>query len=254
MPTELFFPAFIAGILMFLAPCTLPLIPGFLAFISGVSPQELEDPEKMKKAHWRIWWNGVLYVVGFSTVFILFGSIFGLGGAGLSQYQHIIARVGGVLIIFFGIYMLGGSQWKILSFLNSEKKFHPTNMLQPGQPISSFLFGVIFALGWSPCIGPILGTILLLASTTATAGQGAILLTIFALGLAIPFLILAASIGSAIGFIKKVSRYLSIISKIGGVFLILLGVLMLFDNLEVWNGIMYKAFAFINYDSLLDYL
>lgn len=254
MATELLFPAFIAGILTFLAPCTLPLVPGYLAFISGVTPQDLEKPERMKKAHWRIFWNGVLYVVGFSAVFVLLGSFFGLGGAALVKYQHILARVGGVLVILFGIYMLGASQWKVFSFLNSEKKFHFTKALKPGRPVSSFLFGAIFALGWSPCIGPVLGTILLLASTTATVSQGALLLAVFALGLAIPFLILAASIGSATVFVKKISRYLSIISKIGGVFLILLGVLMLFNHLEVWNGIVYRAFSFINYDSLLDYL
>ena len=254
MPTELFFPAFLAGILTFLAPCTLPLVPGYLAFISGIAPEDLDNPDTSLKAHLQIFWNGLLYVIGFSVVFVLFGSIFSLGGSVLVKNQDLLAQIGGVIVILFGVYLVGGSKWRIFSFLNSEKKLHVNRLIKPGQPLSSLLFGAVFAFGWSPCIGPVLGTILLLASTTATVGQGALLLTIFALGLGIPFLILAIAFSSATLLIKRISKYLSIISKIGGVFLIVLGLLLLFDQLSVWYGFAYNLFSFLNYDGTLDYL
>lgn len=254
MAAELIFPAFLAGLLTFLAPCTLPLLPGYVAFISGVTPEELKNPKILHQNHWRIFRNGLLYVLGFSVVFILFGSLFGLGGAALFQYRHILNQIGGVLVILFGFYLVGGHKWKGFSFLNSEKRLHLSTIVKPGSPWSSFLFGAVFALGWSPCIGPVLGTILLLASTTATLAQGAFLLAVFSLGLGIPFLILAAGIGSATRYVHRISKYLGTISKIGGVFIIILGLLLLFDQLSVWNGLLYRLFSFLEYESLLNYL
>lgn len=254
MPSELIFPAFVAGLLTFLAPCTLPLIPGYLAFISGIAPEDLENPETSLKSHLLIFWNGLLYVIGFSVVFIVFGSVFALGGSSLAQHQDILARIGGVVVILFGVYLIGGSSWKIFAFLNSERKLHINGFVKPGRPLSSLLFGAVFAFGWSPCIGPVLGTILLLASTTGTAAEGAFLLSVFAIGLGIPFLLLAIAFSSATLVVKKLTKYLGLISKIGGVFLIALGLLLLFDQLSVWYGFAYKIFGFLNYEGLLDFL
>lgn len=251
MDFSLIIPAFIAGILTFLAPCTLPLVPGYLGFISGVSIHDLQDPTKAKIARRKIFLNGVLYVIGFSLVFIMLGSLFGLGGAALVKYRIWLSRIGGIFVIFFGLFMMGILK---LPFLNVEKHVGSIQALKPGNPVSSLIFGATFAFGWTPCVGPILGSILTLAASSATIGRGAFLLAIFSLGLAVPFLIIAASIGSASTYLAKISKYLNVISVIGGVFLVFLGILLLTNKLGVWIAYFYQWFDFINYESLLDYL
>lgn len=251
MDFSLIIPAFIAGILTFLAPCTLPLVPGYLGFISGVSATDLHDPSKSKIARRKIFLNGILYVVGFSLVFIVLGSLFGLGGAALVTYRLWFSRIGGIFVIFFGLFVIGILK---LPFLNVEKHIGGVKALKPGSPTSSLIFGAAFAFGWTPCVGPILGSILTLAASSATIGQGAFLLAVFSLGLAVPFLIIAASIGSASAYLAKISKYLNVISVIGGVFLVFLGILLLTDKLGVWIAYFYQWFDFINYESLLDYL
>lgn len=251
MDTTLIIPAFIAGILTFLAPCTLPLVPGYLGFISGVSTQDLQDPSKAKLARRKIFLNGVLYVLGFSLVFIILGSLFGLGGSALVQYRLWLSRIGGIFVIFFGLFMMGILK---LPFLNVEKHVTSVKALKPGNPVSSLIFGAAFAFGWTPCVGPILGSILTLAASTATIGQGAILLAIFSLGLAVPFLVIAAGIGSASKYLTKLSKYLNVISFVGGIFLVFLGILLLTNKFGVWIAYFYQWFNFINYDRLLDYL
>ncbi|MBI2046362.1 MAG: sulfite exporter TauE/SafE family protein [Parcubacteria group bacterium] len=251
MDFSLVIPAFIAGVLTFLAPCTLPLVPGYLGFISGVSAQDLQDPLKSKSARKKIFLNGLLFVVGFSLVFILLGSLFGLGGSVLAQYRIWLSRIGGIFVILFGLFMMGVLR---LPFLNVEKNIGRIKALKPGNPASSLIFGATFAFGWTPCVGPILGSILTLAAASATVGQGAFLLSVFSLGLAVPFLIIAIGIGSASNHISKLSKYLNIISMIGGLFLIFLGILLLTNKLGVWIAYFYQWFNFINYERLLDYL
>lgn len=251
MDFSLIIPAFIAGILTFLAPCTLPLVPGYLGFISGVSASDLQDPSKAKIARRKIFLNGVLYVIGFSLVFIILGSLFGLGGATLVKYRIWLSRIGGIFVIFFGLFMMGILK---LPFLNVEKHVGSVKALKPGNPISSLIFGATFAFGWTPCVGPILGSILTLAASLATIGQGAFLLAIFSLGLAVPFLIIAASISSASVYLAKVSKYLNAISFVGGIFLVFLGALLLTNSLASWISYFYQLFNFINYEGLLDYL
>jgi cytochrome c-type biogenesis protein len=251
MDFSLIIPAFIAGILTFLAPCTLPLVPGYLGFISGVSTNDLQDPRRSRSARRKIFLNGVLYVIGFSLVFIMLGSLFGLGGATLVKYRIWLSRIGGVFIIFFGLFMMGILK---LPFLNVEKHIGSAKALKPGNPVSSLIFGATFAFGWTPCVGPILGAILTLAAASATVGQGAFLLSVFSLGLSVPFLVIAASIGSASSYLARASRYLNGISFIGGVFLIFLGILLVTNNLTAWISYFYQMFEFINYDRLLDYL
>jgi len=251
---SLIIPAFIAGLLTFIAPCTLPLVPGYLGFISGVSLEKLNDPLKSKELRRKIFLNGVLYVLGFSLVFIILGSLFGLGGAALVKYRVWLSRIGGVFVILFGIYMLGVFRIPFLSFLNSEKQFPILKFVKPGKPLSSFIFGTAFAFGWTPCVGPILASILFLASTSATVAGGAFLLAVFSLGLAIPFLIIALSIGSASNYLNKISRYLRWVSVIGGIFLIFIGILLVTDKFAFWLSYSFRLFNFINYDNLLDYL
>ena len=254
MSLSLIIPSFIAGVLTFLAPCTLPLVPAYLGFISGVSTHDLKDPEKLKAVRKKVFLNGLLYVIGFSGVFILLGVIFGLGGVALAGYQDVLSRVGGAFVILFALYMLGASNISFLSFLNFERHIKISGKLKPGKPSSSLILGATFAFGWTPCVGPILGSILLLATSTATITQGALLLAVFSLGLGLPFLIIALGIGHATQTIKKITKHLPKISLVGGVFLLFLGILLVTNMMEVWLQFAYKIFSFINYDALLNYL
>ncbi|MBI5729069.1 MAG: sulfite exporter TauE/SafE family protein [Candidatus Magasanikbacteria bacterium] len=250
MSLALIFSSFIAGLVTFLAPCTLPLVPGYLGFISGVALGDLKDPNKAKIAKWKIFFNGLWYIAGFSLVFIVLGSLFGLGGVLLAEYRHWLSRLGGIFIIIFGLYMMHLLR---IPLFNSDKRFH-VSALKPGRPSSSFIFGMVFALGWTPCVGPILGTILTLAAAYATLVQGAFLLFVFSLGLAVPFLLVALGIGSAAAYIHKISRYLDTVSFVGGIFLVFLGILLLTNNLSAWVPFFYNTFNFINYNKLLNYL
>ncbi|PIR89472.1 MAG: cytochrome C biogenesis protein [Candidatus Harrisonbacteria bacterium CG10_big_fil_rev_8_21_14_0_10_40_38] len=251
MDLALVVPAFIAGLLTFLAPCTLPLVPGYLGFVSGVSSQDLRDPDKSKSSRKKVFLNGLLFVIGFSFVFILLGSLFGLGGAVLIKYRLWLSRIGGIFVIFFGLFMIGIFK---LPFLNVEKRIGGVKFLKPGNPVSSLIFGATFGFGWTPCVGPILGSILTLAAASATVFKGGFLLGVFSLGLALPFLVIALLIGSASFYISKITKYLNVISVVGGVFLIFLGILLVTDGFGLWITFFYKIFEFLDYDRLLDYL
>ena len=251
MDFSLIIPSFIAGILTFLAPCTLPLVPGYLAFISGASAEDLKDPKKAKGAKQRIFLNGVLYVLGFSLVFVVFGTVAGFVGTALAPYRIWLARAGGIFVITFGLFLMGILK---LPFLAKDFQLKVGGAVGKGQGKSSFILGAAFAFGWTPCVGPILGSILLLASTATTALQGAFLLSVFSVGLGIPFLAIALGVGSAAKYISKLSKLLSVISIIGGIFLIGLGILLFTNKIGILISYGYQIFRFINYDSLLDYL
>lgn len=252
MDISLIIPAFIAGILTFLAPCTLPLVPGYLGFISGTSLNDLKDPGKSKRVRRKIFLNGLFFMIGFSVVFIAMGTLIGLIGATvLAPYRLWLGRIGGFFVIIFGLFMM--NILKIPTF-NKERQFRVPTIFGRGNPFNSFVLGSSFAFGWTPCVGPILGSVLTLAAVSTSAGQGAILLTVFSLGLAIPFLAIALGIGSASQYLNKISKYLNIVSIIGGAFLIFLGILLVTDSMGAWISFFFRTFDFINYDRLLDYL
>ena len=242
---------FFAGILTFLAPCTLPLVPAYLGFISGVDQDALKNPETARTARRKIFLNGLAFIVGFSLVFIAFGVLAGIAGQALAPYRIWMARIGGILVILFGLFMLGFFK---LPFFQSDKRIPIPKWLTLGRPSSSLFIGGTFALGWTPCVGPILGSVLLLAGTSATAVQGGFLLAVFSLGLAIPFLIIALLFSRATRYIDSISKYLKWVSIIGGIFLILLGLLLVTDNFGLTIQYGYELLDFINYDRLLDFL
>lgn len=255
MVAQLAVPAFIAGLFTFLAPCTLPLVPGYLGFISGVSLDDLKNPSTARRARRKIFLNGVLYTVGFSLVFIMLGSLVGLGASALAQYRGFFGRLGGIFIILFGLFMVAATRLPFLNFLARERRIPILAYLRPGKPISSLLFGATFALGWTPCVGPILGSVLILAATSTTALQGTILLAIFSLGLAIPFLIIAAGVGWVAAHISKLSVALEWVSVVGGGFLVFLGILLATDNLGLFVAWFFQAFSFLQLEErLLNYL
>ncbi|MBI5370183.1 sulfite exporter TauE/SafE family protein [Candidatus Uhrbacteria bacterium] len=255
MPVHLIIPAFIAGLLTFLAPCTLPLVPAYLGFISGASAKDLQDPKNLPRIRASVMRNGIFYVLGFSVVFVLLGVLFGIAGATLAHFEQVLIKVGGVFVIFFGLYLMHAlDRVKALHFLARDYRFLPLRSLTPGRPLSSFIFGATFAFGWTPCVGPILGSILLLATTTQTALAGAFLLIVFSVGLAVPFLILAYGIGHASQAIHHLNKLLPLVSLIGGILLVFLGILLLTGHLAVWLMWMYRTFGFLRYERLLDYL
>lgn len=243
--------AFIAGILMFLAPCTLPLVPAYLAFISGTQHSKLLDEATKDQARRAVLLNSASYVIGFSAVFIVFGITLGFFGSFLGEFRNTLAHLGGLFIICFGLMMLGVID---IGSLQRERKFRLPAFLTPGMPSSAFIMGAIFALGWTPCVGPILASILLLASFSATVLEGGILLSIFAVGLAIPFLLSAIFYAYAVIFITRFSIVARFISIIGGLFLICIGLLLFTGNFSLTIEYGYGLFDFLHYDSLLDYL
>jgi len=227
--------AFLAGVLMFLAPCTLPIVPAYLAFIAGKQG--------------RVMSNAIAFVLGFSIVFIVLGAFAGVVGAFLAPWRDSLAMAAGAILIFFGLVVLGVK----IPFLSGQKNFATPAWLSVGHPSSSFLIGALFALGWSPCIGPILGTVLLFASTSATAIQGAILLGVFALGLGLPFLVTALLLDKAQATLARWGKVANVLSKIGGLILIGLGVLMLLgrmDLLLLWGFTLFDPV----YEKLLNYM
>jgi cytochrome c-type biogenesis protein len=226
--------AFLAGVLMFLAPCTLPIVPGYMAFIAGVSPEE--ERNLSANARRRVMLNALAFVIGFTAVFVLFGVFAAFLGSLLGTWRYTLARAAGAILILFGVTMLGFTR---VPGLSGEWHARLPKWLTLGHPQSSLLVGVFFALGWSPCIGPVLGSVLFLASASATALQGAALLLVFSAGLAMPFLLVAAALA---------------LQFAGGIMLIALGVLMLLGlmgELSTWG---YDLFSFLGYDRLLNYL
>ena len=173
----------------------------------------------------RILMNALLFTLGFSLVFIFFGLVSGAVGIFFTGHRAVIASIGGVIIVGFGIAMLGD-----IPFPRFITRVGLPRFLHPGRPFSAFMLGLLFALGWSPCLGPVLGTILLLAASSGTALYGAYLLTIYSLGLAIPFLFVALLYGSAFTYITPLAKYLPMIAKAAGALLIVIGVLLLMGN------------------------
>lgn len=248
----LLIPSFFAGLLTFLAPCTLPLVPAYLTFIGGTSIKDLGNKEKNKHARAKVFLNGLFFVIGFSVVFIILGLFAGTVGGFVASGRLWFARVGGILVIIFGLTML--NVIKIPQLL-SEKKFAiNANSERRGTYGFSFLLGLIFGSGWTPCIGPILGSILIIAGTSATAASGALLLAVFSLGLAIPFLLIALGVGKSQKFIDKYADKLGFVTKIGGLLIIGLGILLLTDKMYFLVSYAYKLLDFVHYDQLINYL
>ena len=220
-----FLSALFGGILTFLAPCTLPLIPGYIAFIGGGTSLSGELRRRM-------FLNAVLFVVGFSLVFILYGVASGALGKFITLYRKEIAQAGGVIIVILGLFTLDIFSLPNLRFGGSWRL---PKSIGAGSRSGAFLLGFLFALGWSPCLGPILGTILVLAGTTGTALSGGLLLGVYSLGLALPFLFIAYFYGTALSYLPRLARYLPMVQKLGGVVIILIGLLLVVGQFGILN-------------------
>ncbi|WP_419661607.1 CcdA: cytochrome c-type biogenesis protein [Desulfosarcina variabilis str. Montpellier] len=219
--------ALVAGLLSFFSPCILPLIPAYFTFITGFSLDELTGVQRTG-VRIRIILSTLSYILGFSTIFILMGASASFVGGAIFQYRDWIRIVGGVAIILFGIHMTGLFRFRALEF---ERRLHLQK--KPLPFIGTFIVGMAFGAGWSPCIGPLLGSILIVASNQDTVGQGIGLLSVYAAGLAIPFLVLSIFIDSLIILIKKVSWSIKYINVTAGVLLLIIGLLLVTNQLNL---------------------
>lgn len=219
MNTISIFSAFLAGVLSFLSPCVLPLIPGYISFISGVSFKDLKNSKKILVS------NTLLFILGFSIVFILLGATATALGSFFLANLKVINRIAGIILILFGVHLLGLLQF---SFLNREQRYHFTE--RSNSPFWSLLVGIAFAFGWSPCIGPMLGSILVLASNQQTIGEGIILLTVYSIGLGIPFLLTALGINKFLELFAKYKKYMPIVEYVAGIMLLVMGLVMLYKG------------------------
>ena len=212
--------SFGAGLLSFLSPCVLPLIPGYISYVSGKSLNELLEQKKIKLL------PIVLFTFGFSFVFISFGASSSLIGKFILNNSTTLRVISGLIIIFFSLQIIGIFNFK---FLNIEKRFNVENKQNN---FSSFLVGMAFGFGWTPCIGPILGSILLLASTEESINRGILLLSFYSMGLAIPFILSGYLFQKFMVVSKNLKKNMNIITKLGGTLLLITGVLIITNHLQ----------------------
>ncbi len=222
--------AFSAGVFSFLSPCVLPLVPSYISFVAGMSLQELEQG-KEGKIRRAIFVNAVLFILGFSMVFIALGASFSFLGQFLLGSIDLFRKAGGILIILFGLLIAGVLK---VPFLMRERRLQLQE--RPGGYLGAVLVGAAFGAGWIPCVGPILGSILTLAGTSDTAGRGVALLSAYSLGLAIPFLLSALALNSFNRFLQRFRPYMHVVEVAAGLLLVLIGVLLLTGYLTLLNS------------------
>lgn len=234
--------ALIAGVLSFTSPCVLPIVPGYLSFITGMGLDQLTQEKERAKVLRTAFLNSVIFVIGFSIVFVLLGASATAVGQLLQQYSNIISKIAGVVLVAFGLHMIGVVK---IPFLLYEKRIH-----QKGSRVGvfrSFLAGLFFAFGWSPCVGPILAGILALAASSETVQQGMTLLGVYSIGLGVPFILSAVFLNSFFVTFSKIRAHLRKVEVTGGVILVTLGGLIFFDKL----GLVSQRLDFMNLENLL---
>jgi len=217
--------SFTAGLLSFLSPCVLPLIPSYVTFVTGLSLEDVQRSRKTALVH------ALLFVTGFSLIFLALGATATAVGRLLLVHRQWISRVGGVLVVLLGLYLLGAFNMR---FLARERRFHISD--KPLGYLGTLLVGIAFGAGWSPCIGPILGGILTYTATQAELQRGLVLLGAYSLGLAIPFVIAAVAVERFIAVFQRYRSRLIWVDRVAGVLLIVVGVLMLTNYMTALSG------------------
>jgi len=228
-----FLVAFGAGLVSFLSPCVLPLIPGYISYISGQSLQNILQSKKINL------FSLILFCLGFSSVFVILGASASFLGKALLQNSEFIRIIAGVIIIIFSLQLIG---WINIPYLSFEKRFdakESRNILFP------YVIGLAFGFGWTPCIGPILGSILALASIEETLTRAILLLIFYSLGLAIPFILSGYLIQRFLLFSKNFKKNINLISKSGGIILLVTGILILTNQLQVIGFYIIEIFPFM---------
>lgn len=224
--------AFLAGLLSFLSPCVLPLVPSYLMSLTGLSLRDLTDSVERRRRRTTIIVNALLFVAGFSAVFVALGASAGLMSRVLTDSQVFIRKIGATTTIIFGLALLGTVK---LPFLLRERRIWFAG--RPLGAVGSLLIGAAFAAGWTPCVGPVLGTILLYAAAGDTVMDGVVLLGFYSIGLGAPFFATAIGLDRFLGAFGQIRTYLGVISTISGLFLILFGVMLYRDDLALLTAI-----------------
>ena len=227
--------AFVAGLVSFLSPCVLPLVPGYVSLISGVGVEELKDQQA--SVFRRVMLNSIAFIIGFSLVFITLGALSTEVGQLAAQYKSVLARVAGVLIIVFGLHLTGILRIKALY---ADKRLH--NVKGGSTPWGAFVIGFAFAFGWTPCVGPILSVILGFAAAQDSVSKGILLLSIYSLGLAVPFLLTSLGIERFLSFYGRFRRHMHALEIASGALLMALGVLLVFGRFTL----LARSFSFLN--------
>ena len=224
------FIAFTAGIFSFLSPCVLPLIPSYLSFISGVSLEEVRAAQVGSRTRWRVAWNSLAFILGFSLVFISLGASASFLAGFFLSYRSVIRVLGGIFILAVGIYLMGFFK---MPALDRYLQFHLKD--KPAGYLGSAIVGITFGAARIPCVGPILGAILTLAATSSEIGTGIFYLGTYAAGLAVPFFLSAVAVNSFFEFSQKFRRYVQAVHVAAGVLLIVVGILLITDYMTLLN-------------------
>ncbi len=214
--------AFTAGLISFLSPCILPMIPSYLAFITGISLEELSQDQNLKKVRKSVITNSLLFVLGFSILFIAMGASATFIGKFLARNIRWFEIIGGSLVVILGLHFAGLFK---LKFLEREKKIHLDK--KPLGMFGTVLVGMAFGAGWTPCVGPILGSILTMAAATQNVAKGIILLVAYSVGLGIPFLLTGFLIHKFFEYFKTIRKYFRVITLVGGILLVIIGLLLI---------------------------
>ncbi len=228
-----------AGLLSFLSPCVLPLVPGYVSLISGASADELRSADS--KLSRTVLVNSVMFILGFSVVFIALGAVATGIGQFMNIYRRQLMQVAGVVIIIFGLHLIGVFQIKALL---SDKRLHEVK--GSGTAIGAFLIGFAFAFGWTPCIGPILAGVLTIAGSQDTVVKGVLLLAVYSAGLAVPFLLTSLGVERFLAFYARFRRHLHTVEVVSGVFLVIVGALILTRHFTILSSYL----SFLNRFSL----
>ena len=233
--------ALLAGVISFLSPCVLPLVPPYLCFITGASLDELSEPEALSGVQQRrALLAALMFVLGFSTVFILLGASASAAGQVLRAHLGLLAQIAGVFIIVMGLNFLGVFK---LAFLSREARYHHHS--EPAGLIGAYGIGLAFAFGWTPCIGPVLAAILSIAASEQDVLKGAGLLAVYSLGLGIPFLLAAAGVGTFLKFLGRFRFHLGKVERVMGVLLVFTGIVFLTGSMQTMSYWLLEHFPWL---------
>lgn len=227
--------AFLGGLLSFLSPCVLPLVPPYLCYIAGLSAEEFARPDDRSSA--RVLRSASAFVLGFSTVFVALGATASLIGQTLARHIDTLTVIGGIAIIVMGLHFLGVFR---IALLYREARIQVAQT--PPSLVTGYVLGLAFAFGWTPCIGPVLAAILVLAGGADTAGEGAFLLFVYSLGLGVPFLLAAGFAPAFVGWASRFRRHLPVVEKAMGGFLVLSGVLFITGQMTAMSYWLLETF------------
>jgi len=228
---QIYFGVALAGLVSFLSPCVLPLVPPYLGYIGGTSLEQMTSDEGLDARAWRrVVIASLFFVLGFTTVFVALGAGASMAGQFIQMYKGQLAMVAGVVIILFGLHFLGVFR---INLLYSEARYH--GEIKGASLVGAYVIGLAFAFGWTPCVGPVLATVLALAANEGSLGQGVRLLLVYSLGLGIPFILAAIAIRPFLTFMQRFRRHLGRVEKVMGVVLVITGLLFLTGSLN-WFG------------------